>query len=657
MLKLTIKKLRLSAVCIPLIYAPAAVAADKPNNFRVEEITIGQIQKSILNKETTCTKIVKAYLERIKSYGGICVKYDAPDLVTPLGKPIQLRALTPIEHAGQLNAYSNLNIRGQRSETDLTDQDPDKPDALETAAALDKQFARTGKLSGPLHCVVAAIKDQYDTFDMRTTDGSYTAFADDRPPRDSEVVARLRKAGAIIIGKSNMGEYASAPRSTYGGQVCNPYATDREVGASSSGSAAAVSANLASIAISEESLGSVLDPAKKAGVVGFVPTYGLISRAGAWRANLLRERVGPHTRTVADAARLLDVLVGYDQRDPVTAVSIGKAPRGGFAAYANKKDLKGKRIAVIREFAVEFTPADRDSIRLTNQAIKELQAAGAEVLESINMRDIQLFGAKDDPNIPNLSPSIQDVIVELLPTLEPGLDKVSRNKTAFSWPAGSAPIQFVHDVHFDRALFPSEINIRSLNVTPLGEYNEQKFVLDRYLRERGDKNIQSLDDLIKKTIAIYDGKNPPANAGKTLDTTGQSAHLFRKLALNQILLKVFADNRIDALVFPHQTIPSSIIGAPTEPEVEDRPYRGWNAISDVSGFPAVVVPAGFTEEVYDRDPSSPSNYLPPKKVALPFGLTFMARPFDEATLLEVASGYEFKTRHRRQPGEFGPLKK
>jgi len=622
---------------------------------RLEEATIASIQQAILSHQATCEQVVQAYFDRIAAYSGVCVGYGKPDLVTPSGKGIQLHKVKPISGAGQINAYANLNIRGRRSETDLVDNDPKKPDALETARQLDKAFAATGKLVGPLHCAVAAIKDQFDTFDLRTTDGSYTAFANDRPPRDSAVVARLRAAGAVIIGKANMGEYAAAPRSTYGGQVCNPYATDRETGASSTGSGAAVAANLATFATAEESLGSVLDPAKKNGIVGVVPTFGLISRDGMWRANLLRERVGTHTRTVLDGAKLLDVLVGYDPKDPVTATGVGHVPPGGYAAHAAGTSLAGKRIGVIREFMVPFTEADRDSVRVANQAIAELIAAGATVLESVNKRDAELFGVKDDPKIPNLTPSIQDAIEEVLPTVEPGLDKILAGKDAFSWPGADAPIHQILDIQFNPSLFPHQIDIRALNATPRGEYNEGKFVLDRYLRARGDANIHDLVDLQSKTIARYDGKKGPSIDGASLDTQGQAEHLFRKEAIRQILLKILADNKLDAFVFPHQTVPPGIIGGVAEPDFENRPARGWNGITDVSGLPTVLVPAGFTDVAYDRDPANPKRFLPPTKVQLPIGLTFLGRPYDEATLLEIASAYERATHHRRPPAGFPEL--
>ena len=150
-----------------------------------------------------------------------------------------LGAVTTIPNAGQINALQTLNLRPEtrktwgfddrkaRSMTDATDGDPNMPDALETAAALDKKFKETGKLVGPLHGVVISLKDQYDTFDMRSTSGSDAAFANDRPPDDATFVARLRAAGAIILAKANLAEFANGgARSSFGGVFCNPYDTD-----------------------------------------------------------------------------------------------------------------------------------------------------------------------------------------------------------------------------------------------------------------------------------------------------------------------------------------------------------------------------------------------------------------------------------------------
>src|SRR5262249_26318 len=159
--------------------------------------------------------------------------------------------------------------------------------ALETAAKQDAEFARTGKLVGPLHGVVMSIKDQYDTFDMRTTSGADVPYANDRPPMDSTFVKRLRDAGAIIIGKANLGEYAGGDRSSLGGKFCNPYDTERSPGRSSGGSGASVAASLVTCSIGEESGPSIRNPSKNNNIVGLAPTQELVSRAGMIKASYM----------------------------------------------------------------------------------------------------------------------------------------------------------------------------------------------------------------------------------------------------------------------------------------------------------------------------------------------------------------------------------
>jgi amidase len=171
-------------------------------------------------------------------------------------------------------------MRGKRSKTDPVDNDPNMPDALEKAKALDEEFARTGKLVGRLHGIPFAIKDQFDTFDMRTTGAAASYFANDRPPKDADVIARLRKAGAIILAKANMGELAGGDRSTFGGTSCNPYDTMRSAGRSSGGPGAAVAANLVMCALGEETGPSTRNPAANNSLVGIVATHSLVSRGG-----------------------------------------------------------------------------------------------------------------------------------------------------------------------------------------------------------------------------------------------------------------------------------------------------------------------------------------------------------------------------------------
>src|SRR6202023_1399153 len=241
------------------------------------------IQDAIKTKQITTVQLVHLYLNRIKAYNGVCV--DQPN--GPLG------FITPIPHAGQINALMTLNLRPAtrtalgfddhhgRSMTDHVDNDPAMPDALEVAAALDSKFAKTGQLAGPLHGAVFAIKDQFDTFDMRTTAGQDAFFANDRPPDDATFVKRLREAGAIILAKANLGEMGTPnSRSSFGGPFCNPYDTERSPGTSRGGARSSVAANLVTCSIGEETGGSIHHPAKNGSLVGLAPTQELVSRDG-----------------------------------------------------------------------------------------------------------------------------------------------------------------------------------------------------------------------------------------------------------------------------------------------------------------------------------------------------------------------------------------
>ena len=249
-------------------------AQEPTARFQIEEATIAGIQEAILRGELTSTQVVELYLNRIKAYNGTCV--DQPEGI--------LGAITTVPRVGKVNALITLNLRPveritrgfdertARSMTDAADDEGAMPDALEVAAQQDAYFASTGRLIGPLHGVVMAIKDQFDTFDMRTTSGADAFYANDRPPRDATFVQRLRDAGAIILAKANMGEYAAGGvtgvRSSFGGTNCNAMTPNAILEHRVEAPANSVSANLVTCAIGEETGTSVREPAKNNGVVG-----------------------------------------------------------------------------------------------------------------------------------------------------------------------------------------------------------------------------------------------------------------------------------------------------------------------------------------------------------------------------------------------------
>src|SRR5688572_11519129 len=374
-----------AAIALFAAFVSGAARADAPLGFELQEATIAQIQQAIVAKQLTSEKLVSMYLKRIKAYDGTCVKQ-------PQGI---LGPIETIPNARQINSLVTLNLRPARlkswgfdprkarSLTDKVDDDAAMPDAIEIAAAQDREFAKTGKLVGPLHGVVMAIKDQYDTFDMRTTSGADAPYANDRPPDDSTFVTRLRAAGAIMLAKSNLGEYASAtPRSSFGGTFCNPYDTERIPRGSSSGSGSAVGANLVTCAIAEESGSSIRGPASAASAVGIAATEELVSRDGMIQIGI-NTRVGPICRTVEDAAKVLDVIAGYDPKDELTAFTVGRMPSQPYATFARETRLDGLRIGVVREYMNKalFTKEDEQTIDLVSAAAAELGKLGATVVD------------------------------------------------------------------------------------------------------------------------------------------------------------------------------------------------------------------------------------------------------------------------------------
>ncbi len=272
------------------------------------------------------------------------------------------------------------------------------PDALSIADALDRERHQKGP-RGPMHGIPVLIKDNIDTADrMTTTAGSY-ALEGSIPLRDSHVAERLRQAGAIILGKTNLSEWANF-RSTHsssgwsgrGGQARNPYVLDRNPCGSSSGSGAATSANFCAVSVGSETDGSIVCPSSANGLVGIKPTLGLISRAGIIPIAHSQDTAGPMTRTVSDAAILLTALAGIDGRDPETAQSKGKS-KPDYTKFLDANALKGARIGVAREKFFGFNDAV-DELMLA--AIDEMKRQGAIIVDPAN---IPTAGKFDDTEL------------------------------------------------------------------------------------------------------------------------------------------------------------------------------------------------------------------------------------------------------------------
>ena len=647
-----------------------AAAQPSPPPFHVEEATIAGIQDAILHHQVTTVEVVKLYLARIKAYNGPGA--DQPDGI--------LKPVVFLPHAKGVNALITLNLRpatrkemgfddhAARSMTDPTDNDPSMPDALEVAAREDEEFARTGQLVGPLHGVVMAIKDQYDTFDMRTTAGADVAYANDRPPHDATFVARLRAAGAIILGKTNLGEYAGGgERSSFGGLTVNPYDTERTPGGSSAGSGASVAANLVTCAIAEETTSSVRNPARYNNAVGLAPTQELVSRYGMIGMGI-NTRVGPITRTVDDTARILTVIAGYDPKDPLTAFAYGRTPAQPYESYTHATSLAGLRIGVVREYMDKalFTKADEQSIDLTEAAIAKLKELGATIVDP--GAGGELFTKYIKANYPLLENS---AYMKEQPDLFSGEDKVKA----------------LVALAVDPSKVPDPLTIRDLGGNGGGGggggrgagaaagNGESRYYMNVYLSERGDAKIKDTGDLI--TYAQFysddrfaDRKMQRVSGDRPRDLD-LAERMQRRFAVQEIVLQAFADLKLDAVVYPTGNIPASKLGAPTEPSVKGRGIS-WVFLG-MQGFPAITVPGGFTTEVYDRvldDPNAPrpaadgfggrgggakTHLVGPVPAKLPVGIDFLGSPFSEQTLLKIAAAYEQATHFRAQPSDFGPL--
>ena len=620
-----------------------------PSPFQVHEATIADIQQAIQTKRITTVALVEQYLRRIKAYNGTCVNEPQGILGPVTTKP----------RAGQINALSTLNLRPAareqwgfdarkaRSMTDRTDAAADMPDALETAAAQDRVFARTGRLVGPLHGVVMAIKDQYDTKDMRTTSGADAQYANDRPPDDATFVAKLREAGAIILAKANLAEYAvDGARSSFGGTFCNPYDTEREPGMSSAGSATAVAANLVTCSIAEETVVSVRWPASVNSLVGLAPTKELVSNDGMIGAGL-NMRVGPICRTVQDTARILDVIAGYDVKDEYTALAIGRMPSTPYVSATSARTLKGLRIGVVREYLNRklLAKADEESVDLVERAIAALKSLGATVV---------------DPGPEGAL--FQRCIAQSAPELLSGVF-ARQNRQLFPLDAAGQPqgdhIAALVELRANPARFPATVTLRNIG-GGFGEPGEDKYMINRYLRERGDANVKTNADLISKATFYNDPNFPNRRAAReqaekatVLDT---SARMHTRFALQTLLMQCMEEQKLDALVAPMSTVPPRKLLSPREPASNGRSAIGWFMFGQ-QGFPVITVPAGFTTNVYDRERVGNETRLTgPIPARLPVGVDFIARPFGEPMLFRIAAAYEAATKNRRPPEDFGPLK-
>jgi len=497
----------------------AARLSGQDASFRLEEATISSLQQAMDSGALTSELLVAFYLERIR-------RYDDDGLV--------------------LNSVITLN-----------------PDALDAARALDAERRALGP-RGPLHGIPVLLKDNYDAFGLPTTAGCL-ALATSFPLDDAFQTRRLREAGAVILGKTNMDEFAAdvIGVSSLGGQTRNPYDTSRSPGGSSAGSAAAIAANLAVVGTGTDTGGSIRLPAAWCGIVGLKPTFGLTSRGGIAPLIPWRDTAGPLARTVEDAAALLDVLAGVDPADPATSASEGKVPPS-YTDFLDPERLRGARIGVARAL---FDQATRDPslMAVFEAAVADLREAGAELIDPLPMEEVA--------------------------------SRWTEAQRVVFFPL----VGFEHD--FDGYL-------ESLGPGTRFSSLRQILASGRYLR--------SLDSWF---FPYLRGDVPTEQ--DALWTQINSA----RTALQAAILGVIEAERLDAILYPPLTVPPRLIGQC----VCDYTLVTNADLASTLGFPAIVVPAGFSSG------------------GLPVGIELLGRPFSESTLVGLAYSYEQATRHRAPP--------
>jgi amidase len=493
--------------------------------FDVEERSAAEWQVALARGELTSRQLVECYLQRI----------DSLDAQGP-----------------KLRAVLETN-----------------PDVLDIAGALDAE-RRAGKLRGPLHGIPVLVKDNIDTADrMHTTAGS-EALAGDRPARDAFIVERLRAAGAIVLGKTNLSEWANF-RSTHsssgwsarGGQARNPYALDRSPSGSSSGSGIAAAANYCTVAIGTETDGSITSPSAACSLVGLKPTVGLVSRSGIVPISHTQDTAGPMCRSVADAAVLLAAIAGPDPRDVATR----RARPADYVAALDANGLKGARIGIAREKLTGYSVAADAALE---RALSVMKDRGAVIVDPADITTAGKFG----------------------------------------------------DAEFDVLLYEFKPDLeRYLATRPPGARARTLEALIAYNRAHADMEMPYFGQEIFEMSAK---KGPLTSAGYQ-----KALAQCRTQSRTQGLDATFAKHRVDAIVAPTSGPPWLI------DHVNGDTGSGPSSTTPgaVAGYPAIRVPMGYVS-------------------GLPLGITFMGRPWSEATLLKLAYAYEQASKVRVAP-KFG----
>jgi Asp-tRNA(Asn)/Glu-tRNA(Gln) amidotransferase A subunit family amidase len=326
-----------------MICSALSASAKSGARFEITETTIAETQRAILEGRVTCHRVIKAYLHRIRAY----------------------------DQSTRLNSLLLMN-----------------PNALAEADKVDATLKLGQELHG-LQCIGVIVKDNYDTKDLQTTGGSL-AMKGFVPSTDAFMVQRLRKAGAIILAKSNMAEWAFSPYETVSsiaGITRNPYNLEVVPAGSSGGTAAAVAANLGAVGLGTDTGNSIRGPSSHNALVGIRPTIGLTSRDGIIPLFLSADVGGPIARSVEDAAAMLDAVAGFDPQDPITKNSEGHIPKT-YKVFLDKNGLRGARIGVFRPY-IDSPTTDPQIKVLTEKAIQDLKAQGAEIVDPFVISDFE----------------------------------------------------------------------------------------------------------------------------------------------------------------------------------------------------------------------------------------------------------------------------
>jgi amidase len=466
--------------------AQTQVSSTTPTVFHLSEATIDDVHAALLSGRMTCRELVELYLKRIAAYD---------------------------KSGPGLNAVQAIN-----------------PRALQEADRLDATFKASGPV-GALHCIPVLVKDQLDTNDMPTTYGS-AVFKDFVPQRDATVVTKLRKAGAVIIAKTTMGEFASGTVGSASGPIRNAYDPRRHASGSSAGTGSGIAANFATVGIGEDTGGSVRGPAAVSSLVGLRPTVPLVSRFGLFPGRPTTDTVGPMARTVKDAAILLDAIAGYDPNDSVTAYAVGHIP-ASYTSALERDGLKGARIGVIRQPMDAKTDAGSEDYKkvkvVIDKAIDDLKALGAEVVEPVTIPDvIDRISKAFDGNVYETERAINDYLSE----------------------HANAPVKTLREILLTGKVVPSRATVFMNNV---GKSTD----------DAGYLQVQRVEENTRQVVLTL-------------------------MADHKLDALVYATFDLQPVF-----IASDVM---TKPVIDDDRLGNNRRLASMLGFPAMTVPAGFTTD-------------------------------------------------------------